>query len=170
MFIFFILVQCLALRTFCQDSEIKTDNVPETKEITAVLKNPNKSLEKTTRVLRGPVDHTVELVIHESCREWQDGTKCTKRCLDLSCDPVQARCWQGHCKRAGHHPCDMTDTHQCCCGDCSKATTDPVNAACFQNFLNQKKKIKKKTKKNKNKKESLKVQKEKNKFRSIVKV
>ena len=73
MFFIFILVQCLALQTFCQYSEVETENVPETdtkteaetekdtnvffpdnEDITTVLKNPNKSLEKTTRGIIGP--------------------------------------------------------------------------------------------------------------------
>ena len=63
----FILLHCLALQTFCKESKIETENIyeteketvtedsdtkivfPDNEEITAALKNPNKSLEKTTR-------------------------------------------------------------------------------------------------------------------------
>ena len=63
MFSIIILLHCLALQTFCQESiiiyETEAETVtedsdtkivfPDNEEITAVLKNPNKSLEKTTR-------------------------------------------------------------------------------------------------------------------------
>merc|ERR1719513_465707 len=132
---------------------INKDKVfPEDEPINSVASYSKNSLENTTKVLRGPVNHTVELTIADSCVGWPDGTSCTKRCFHLSCDPLQARCWQGHCKRYGHHPCDITRTHPCCCGDCTKDTvsiaissililkdfnfqTDPANANCFKEFL-----------------------------------
>ena len=63
-----------------------------------------------------------ERTIFENCEGFPDGTRCTKRCIHISCDPLFARCYKGHCKRQGHHPCDTTNTqtHPCCCGDCSK--------------------------------------------------
>merc|ERR1711892_685204 len=90
-----------------------------------------------TIVLRGPVDFSLTLSVTQSCDGLPDGTKCTKKCKDYNCNPPFARCWQGHCKRLGRHPCDVTDNHSCCCGDCYKPTTDPENAPCFQNFLFQ---------------------------------
>merc|ERR1712045_197820 len=56
-------------------------------------------------VSRPLVDPDQELTILESCSGVADGTRCTKRCVDWSCDPAMARCYQGRCKRSGHHPC-----------------------------------------------------------------
>jgi len=139
-----------------ESDKSNTDIVfPDDDPNNSVISYQKKSLPKHSRVLRGPVNHTVELSTVESCVGWPDGTKCTKRCLDISCDPLQARCWQGHCKRSGRHPCDITGTHPCCCGDCNKDTTDPANHECFANFLHikhehprKKKKKNIKTKKN----------------------
>ena len=63
-----------------------------------------------------------ELTILETCEDVADGTRCTKRCVHWSCDPAFARCYQGHCKRAGHHPCNTASPlHPCCCGSCDRA-------------------------------------------------
>ena len=63
-----------------------------------------------------------ELTILETCEGVADGTRCTKRCVHWSCDPKFARCYKGHCKRAGHHPCNTASPlHPCCCGACDKA-------------------------------------------------
>ena len=34
------------------------------------------------------------LTIGQTCEGVADGTKCTKRCIDVSCSPDQARCYQ----------------------------------------------------------------------------
>merc|ERR1739848_967172 len=64
------------------------------------------------------VDPEEELTILETCTGVPDGTRCTKRCIHWSCDPKFARCYKGHCKRAGHHPCSTPSHHPCCCGSC----------------------------------------------------
>ena len=95
-----------------------------------------------------------------------------KKMFDFACccmyQNFQIDFFQGHCKRYGHHPCDITRTHPCCCGDCTKDTvsiaissililkdfnfqTDPANANCFKEFLHIKhehERQKKKKKKN----------------------
>ena len=43
---------------------------------------------------RPQVDPSVILTIQESCKGYPDGTVCTKRCLDISCDPKMARCYK----------------------------------------------------------------------------
>ena len=43
---------------------------------------------------RPQVDPNVILTIQESCKGYPDGTVCTKRCLDISCDPKMARCYK----------------------------------------------------------------------------
>merc|ERR1712051_112259 len=96
---------------------------------------------------RPQVDQGEELTILESCEGVADGTRCTKRCIHISCDPLQARCYKGHCKRGGFHPC--ITNHPCCCGDCNKQMEDPENTQCFQQIQNLMKKTK--TKKNKKK-------------------
>ena len=86
--------------------------------------------------------HSTEIC---SCKDYPDGTPCTKRCIDITCDSKMARCWkvfldagtslegvssrivwklksQGHCKRSTNHPCEVRSwemfIHPCCCGDC----------------------------------------------------
>ena len=44
--------------------------------------------------VRGPVDHSIVLGPGESCQGREDGTKCTKRCSDLSCHSLLARCYE----------------------------------------------------------------------------
>ena len=69
---------------------------------------------------REKVDPSVSLTIWESCEGYPNGTVCTKRCIDISCDPKMARCYKGQCKRAGQHPCeverDYLFIHPCCNG------------------------------------------------------
>ena len=43
---------------------------------------------------RPQVDPGVVLTIQESCAGYPDGTVCTKRCVDISCDPKMARCYK----------------------------------------------------------------------------
>ena len=70
---------------------------------------------------RPQVDPEQEMTILETCAGVADGTRCTKRCIHWTCDPKYARCYQGHCKRAGHHPCNTgSPSHPCCCGSCDK--------------------------------------------------
>merc|ERR1711997_476049 len=92
------------------------------------------------------VDPEEELTILETCEGVADGTRCTKRCIHWTCDPKYARCYKGHCKRAGHHPCNTASQHPCCCGSCDKPMEDPENPECFNNLqkLDRKKKKKKK--------------------------
>ena len=69
------------------------------------------------------VNSEEELTILETCEGVADGTRCTKRCVHWTCDPKYARCYEGHCKRAGHHPCNTAshpNPHPCCCGSCDK--------------------------------------------------
>jgi|ERR1711874_721011 len=94
------------------------------------------------------VNSEEELTILETCEGVADGTRCTKRCVHWTCDPKYARCYEGHCKRAGHHPCNTAshpNPHPCCCGSCDKLMNDPENTECFSNL--QKLATKKKTKK-----------------------
>ena len=104
------------------------------------MEGKNRSIKKLLllilffAVTRGPVDHSIVVSPASSCRGYEDGTKCIKRCIDLTCTSVLARyimtmsvywpltigyrCYEGHCKRFGHHPCDTSDNHSCCCGNC----------------------------------------------------
>merc|ERR1711923_421639 len=91
-----------------------------------------------------------ELTILETCEDVANGTRCTKRCVHWSCDPKFARCYKGHCKRSGHHPCNTASPlHPCCCGSCDKPMDDPENTECFNNLQNMV--TRKKKKKNKRK-------------------
>merc|ERR1719400_334377 len=84
---------------------------------------------------RPQVDPEQEMTILETCEGVADGTRCTKRCIHWTCDPKYARCYQGHCKRAGHHPCNTgSPSHPCCCGSCDKLMDDPENTECFNNI------------------------------------
>merc|ERR1712037_14777 len=98
------------------------------------------------------VDPEQELTILESCGGVADGTRCTKRCIHWTCDPKFARCYQGNCKRAGHHPCHTASPHPCCCGSCDKQMDDPENTECLNNLrkLTRNKKKKKNNRKVKN--------------------
>jgi len=114
-------------------------------------------------VARGPVDHgsVVDYTSGGSCQDSHDGTRCVKHCAKkhLNCDQDYARCWQGHCKRGGHHPCDTSHDHACCCGNCYLPKDHPDNLPCFEKWNSQvhqntkkqknKNRDKKKTKKNK---------------------
>eukprot|EP00090_Calanus_glacialis_P001484 TRINITY_DN11064_c0_g1_i1.p1 TRINITY_DN11064_c0_g1~~TRINITY_DN11064_c0_g1_i1.p1 ORF type:complete len:213 (+),score=52.85 TRINITY_DN11064_c0_g1_i1:146-784(+) len=135
----------------------------EFKSSNSSTNDADSSIVRTTTVLRGPVDHSIEVPLSGSCEGMEDGTKCNKKCKDYNCEPPFARCWQGHCKRLGRHPCDVTDSHSCCCGNCYKPTTDPENV-CFQNYLNQSHKNKKKKTKKEKKSKTRKL----NKFNSFL--
>ena len=43
---------------------------------------------------RSPVDPGLVLALGEQCAGHPDGTACTKRCVDITCDPRMARCYQ----------------------------------------------------------------------------
>ena len=43
---------------------------------------------------RSPVDPGLVLALGEQCAGHPDGTVCTKRCVDITCDPRMARCYQ----------------------------------------------------------------------------
>ena len=94
---------------------------------------------------RSPVDPGLVLALGEQCAGHPDGTVCTKRCVDITCDPRMARCYQvtpgeclqilqvdvcvkGRCKRSGQHPCEVDPwhmkVHPCCCGDCNNIKVD----------------------------------------------
>ena len=77
-------------------------------------------------VLRGPVDHSIVVSAGASCSGYEDGTKCIKRCIDLTCTSLLARCYEGRCKRFGHHPCDTSENHSCCCGNCYLPKVVPI--------------------------------------------
>ena len=77
-------------------------------------------------VLRGPVDHSIVVSAGASCSGHEDGTKCIKRCIDLTCTSLLARCYEGRCKRFGHHPCDTSENHSCCCGNCYLPKVVPI--------------------------------------------
>ena len=70
---------------------------------------------------------------------------------------------QGHCKRGGHHPCDTSHDHACCCGNCYLPKVNlaqlvpvsihhlqdhPDNLPCFEKWNGQ---VHQHTKKQKNK-------------------
>ena len=48
----------------------------------------------STEVVRGPVNHSVIIPVDGSCLGQEDGTKCNKKCQDLTCSSVLARCFQ----------------------------------------------------------------------------
>merc|ERR1711971_102618 len=77
------------------------------------------------------VNNRTILSTHESCKDYPDGTPCTKRCIDITCDSKMARCWKGHCKRSNNHPCEVRSwemfIHPCCCGDCDNPKSVPVS-------------------------------------------
>ena len=43
---------------------------------------------------RSPVAPGLVLALGEQCAGHPDGTACTKRCVDMTCDPRMARCFQ----------------------------------------------------------------------------
>ena len=43
---------------------------------------------------RSPVAPGLVLALGEQCAGHPDGTACTKRCGDITCDPRMARCYQ----------------------------------------------------------------------------
>merc|ERR1711879_120883 len=77
------------------------------------------------------VDKGTILSIRESCKDYPDGTPCTKRCIDITCDSKMSRCWKGHCKRSNNHPCEVKSwemfIHPCCCGDCDNPKKNPLD-------------------------------------------
>ena len=48
----------------------------------------------STEVVRGPVNHAVIIPLDGSCLGQEDGIKCNKKCQDLTCSSVLARCFQ----------------------------------------------------------------------------
>ena len=100
----------------------------------------------TVAAQRSPVAPGLVLALGEQCAGHPDGTVCTKRCGDITCDPRMARCYQvtpavnvckyckwlccvkGRCKRSGQHPCEVDPwhmkVHPCCCGDCNNIKVD----------------------------------------------
>ena len=48
----------------------------------------------TVAAQRSPVDPGLVLALGEQCAGHPDGTACTKRCVDITCDPRMARCYQ----------------------------------------------------------------------------
>merc|ERR1712032_203741 len=88
-----------------------------------------------TEVVRGPVNHALIIPVGGSCLGQEDGTKCNKRCQDLTCSSILARCFKDHCKRFPNHPCDTSDNHSCCCGNCYLSKDHKENLSCFENFL-----------------------------------
>merc|ERR1711879_821308 len=93
------------------------------------------SVASSMQGLRGPVDHSVVIPDGGSCQGQEDGTKCNKKCIDLTCSSILARCFQGQCKRFPNHPCDTSDNHSCCCGNCYLPKEHKENKPCFEHFL-----------------------------------
>ena len=50
--------------------------------------------QSSTEVVRGPVNHAVVIPVDGSCLGQEDGTKCNKKCQDLTCTSILARCFQ----------------------------------------------------------------------------
>ena len=50
--------------------------------------------QSSTEVVRGPVNHAVVIPVDGSCLGQEDGTKCNKKCQDLTCTSILARCYQ----------------------------------------------------------------------------
>ena len=48
----------------------------------------------STEAVRGPVNHADVIPVNGSCLGQEDGTKCNKRCQDLTCTSILARCFE----------------------------------------------------------------------------